>query len=146
MTCMFAMTFLPNGQKKRRGWVSVAGPFNRGIAVSWTVSWIFFNVFSEVKGLVRWEFEEVTFPEKKMKTSGVHRNTPFSMGKVFAKLWVDKTTLRWMVLLMVKRDAAKQWKYVKHRVQLLTRCWFQIIFGIFTPICGGFPFWHILTN
>ena len=93
-----------------------------------------------MKGVVQWEFEEVKFPETKMKNSGVHRNTPFSMGKVFAKLQVDKTTLRWMVLLMVKRDTAKQWKYEKHRVQLLTRWWFQIFFGIFTSICGGFPF------
>ena len=68
------------------------------------------------------------------------------MGKVFAKLQVNKTTLRWMVLLMVKRDTAKQWKYVKHRVQLLTRWWFQFFFGIFTPICGGFPFWLIFFN
>ena len=93
-----------------------------------------------MKGVVQWEFEEVKFPETKMKNSGVHRNTPFSMGKVFAKLQVDKTPLRWMVLLMVKRDTAKQWKYEKHRVQLLTRWWFQFFFGIFTSICGGFPF------
>jgi len=98
-----------------------------------------------VKGVVRWEFEEVKFPEKKHETSGVHRNASFSMGKVFAKLQVNKTTLRWMVLLMVKRDTAKP-NYVKHRVQLLTRCWFQIFFGIFTPICGGFMRIPILTN
>ena len=87
-----------------------------------------------------------SFLKKKWKIQVFIEVPRFSMGKVFAKLQVNKTTLRWMVLLMVKRDTAKQWKYVKHRVQLLTRWWFQFFFGIFTPICGGFPFWLIFFN
>ena len=139
------MTFRTTNDQKTGGGVSVGGPFNRGIAVSWTVSCFFSMFFSKWKVWCDGNLRRSRFLKKK-KNSGVHRNTPFSMGKVFAKLQENMTTLRWMVLLMVKRYTAKQWKYVKHRVQLLTRWWFQIFFGFFITICGGFPFWLIFFN